>query len=107
MDKDLISRIIKFRDDRDWKQFHNPKDLAIALNVEASELLESFLWKKSDDANRNKISEELADVVIYAVLMSDICGLNLSEIVNSKLEQNAIKYPVDKSKGSSKKYTEL
>ena len=107
MDKELIDRIIKFRDDRDWKQFHNPKDLAIALNVEAGELLESFLWKSSDDVDLDKVREELADVVIYLVLMSDVCGLNLSEIVNSKLEKNATKYPVDKSKGSSKKYTEL
>jgi NTP pyrophosphatase (non-canonical NTP hydrolase) len=107
MDKDLISRIIKFRDDRDWKQFHNPKDLAIAINVEAGELLESFLWKKSYDANSDKISEELADVIIYAVLMSDVCGFDLCEIVSSKLDKNTIKYPIDKSKGSSKKYTEL
>jgi NTP pyrophosphatase (non-canonical NTP hydrolase) len=107
MDKDLIGRIIKFRDDRDWKQFHNPKDLALALSVEAGELLESFLWKKSEEVDLVKVREELSDVVIYAVLMSDVCGLNLSEIVSLKLEKNATKYPVEKSKGSSKKYTEL
>jgi NTP pyrophosphatase (non-canonical NTP hydrolase) len=103
----ITEALVKFRNDRDWEQFHNPKDLAIALNIEASELLESFLWKESIDANPNKIKEELADVFAYAFLMADKCGLNVKDIIMEKIKQNSEKYPIDKAKGNAKKYNEL
>lgn len=104
---DLINQIISFRNDRDWAQFHNSKDLAIALNIEAGELLELFLWKNSDEVNPEKIKEELADVLIYAFLIAEKLNLNVKKIVEEKISQNEMKYPVEKSKGSSKKYNEL
>lgn len=103
----IISEIRKFRDDRDWKQFHDSKNLAISLNVEASELLEAFLWKNSDDANIEMVRDELADVFYNAFLLADNFGFDVKEIVLNKLKNNALKYPVDKSKGSNKKYDEL
>lgn len=104
---DLINQIISFRNDRDWAQFHNSKDLAIALNIEAGELLELFLWKNPDQVNPEKIKEELADVLIYAFLIAEKLNLNVKKIVEEKIRQNEMKYPVEKSKGSSKKYNEL
>ncbi|SDZ90945.1 NTP pyrophosphatase, house-cleaning of non-canonical NTPs [Arachidicoccus rhizosphaerae] len=103
----LIAKIKQFRDARDWKQFHNAKDLSMALSIEASELLELFLWKDAQSADPNKIKEELADVLIYAFLLMDNQGLDLTEIIESKLRQNEQKYPVEKAKGSAKKYNEL
>ena len=105
--KNIIDRLVRFRDERDWKQFHNPKDLSIALSIEANELLEQFLWKHSDDANIDKLKEELADVFAYAFLLADKLGLNVEDIVNEKINKNAIKYPVEKAKGNAKKYDEL
>ncbi len=110
MTQETIDKILKFRDDRDWKQFHNPKDLAISLSLEASELLEIFQWSGSDVActdKKDKIAEELADVVIYCVHMADACNLDLDEIVQKKLAVNEEKYPVNKAKGRSDKYSEL
>ncbi|MCL6605655.1 MAG: nucleotide pyrophosphohydrolase [Paenibacillus sp.] len=109
MDK-LVEEIVAFRDERDWKQFHNPKDLAISLNLEASELLELFQWKSSDETvNRNKseIQDELADVMYYALLMCHDLGINPKQALLDKLKKNAEKYPVDKAFGSNKKYTEF
>ena len=103
----LTQKLIAFRDARDWKQFHNPKDLAIALSIESSELLEAFLWKTSEEASIEKIKEELADVFAYAFLLANECGLDVSEIVSAKIEANKLKYPVDKAKGSTKKYNEI
>lgn len=103
----LTAELCKFRDERDWKQFHNPKDLAIALNVEAGELLELFLWKSCDQANIELIKDELADVLSFALLLADKYGLDVKHIVLDKIKKNAIKYPVEKSKGTAKKYTEL
>ncbi len=103
----ITEALIQFRNDRDWDQFHNPKDLAIALNIEAGELLESFLWKESMNANPAKIKEELADVFAYAFLMADKCGLNVKDIIMEKIKQNSEKYPIDKAKGNAKKYNEL
>lgn len=105
--EDIIYQIVKFRDNRDWGKFHNAKDLAIALNIESAELLELFLWKNSEDADKSKVKEELADILIYAYLLVDKCQLNVAEIIEEKLLRNAEKYPVVKSKGNSKKYTEL
>ena len=110
MTQETINQILKFRDDRDWKQFHNPKDLAISISLEASELLEVFQWSGADTSSNNKIEdikEELADVVNYCVLMADACGLDLDEIVQTKIEKNNEKYPVEKSKGKSDKYDKL
>ena len=104
---ELISKIVKFRDDRDWAQFHNPKDLAIALNIEASELLELFLWKTEDGANISMVKEELADILIYSLLLANKYNLDVQTIIESKLKQNSEKYPVDKARGSAKKYNEL
>ena len=107
---ETIQRVIRFRDDRDWRQFHTPKDLAISLSLEAAELLEIFQWSGTDLECRDKlgrIREELADVLSYCVLMADVCGLDLDEILNAKVDQNAAKYPVEKARGSAAKYTEL
>jgi NTP pyrophosphatase (non-canonical NTP hydrolase) len=103
----ITEALVEFRNERDWEQFHNPKDLAIALNIEAGELLESFIWKDANAANPAKIKEELADVFAYAFLMADKCGLNVKEIVLEKIKQNSEKYPVEKAKGTAKKYNEL
>ena len=107
---ETIRRVIQFRDDRDWRQFHTPKDLAVSLSLEAAELLEVFQWSGTDLECRDKldrIREELADVLSYCVLMADVCGLDLDEILNAKVDQNAAKYPVEKARGSAAKYTEL
>ena len=103
----IQDELLRFNQDRDWDQFHNGKDLAIGLSVEASELLEAFLWKKPEDAKPEKIREELADVLNYAFQMADKYGLDIKEIMLEKIRKNAAKYPVDKAKGSAKKYNEL
>jgi hypothetical protein len=110
MNQETIDQILKFRDDRDWKQFHNPKDLAISISLEAAELLEVFQWSAEDvtcSDKIDKIKEELADVANYCVLMADACGLDLDEIVREKIKRNEEKYPIEKSKGSKRKYTNL
>jgi NTP pyrophosphatase (non-canonical NTP hydrolase) len=104
---EIVDALRKFRDERDWKQFHNPKDLSLALSIEAGELLEAFLWKSAEEADAEKIREELADVFAYAFLLADACQLDVTAIVLEKLEKNAQKYPVDKAKGSARKYTDL
>jgi len=106
MDK-AINQLREFRDERDWKKFHNPKDLALALSIESSELLEVFLWKSPEDADIEKVKEELADVFAYALLLADNYGLDVEQIISDKIEENKKKYPICKAKGSSKKYTEL
>lgn len=103
----LINELRRFNEDRDWDQFHNGKDLAIGLSVEASELLEAFLWKSPEDVNPDKIREELADVLNYAFQMADKYNLDIKEIMLEKIRKNAAKYPVEKAKGSAKKYNEL
>ncbi|WP_299182142.1 nucleotide pyrophosphohydrolase [uncultured Chryseobacterium sp.] len=105
--REIIEKIIAFRNERDWEQFHNSKDLAIALNIETSELLELFLWKGNEDVDIGKLKEELADVFMYALLLVEKHHLNIEEIIEAKLELNNKKYPVDKAKGSAKKYNEL
>lgn len=103
----LTKQVKAFINERDWDQFHNPKDLALALSIEASELNEVFLWKSFEQANLDKVKEELADVFIYAFLLASKYGLSISEIVKEKLAKNAAKYPVEKAKGNAKKYNEL
>lgn len=110
MTQDTINEVLKFRDDRNWKQFHNPKDLAISISLEAAELLEVFQWSAEDvkcEKKMDKIREELADVINYCILMADVCELDLDEIVRAKVRLNNQKYPVEKSFGSKAKYTEL
>ena len=105
--KTITEALINFRNERDWEQFHNPKDLALAINVEAGELLELYLWKNAADANKEKIKEELADVFAYAFLLADKYSFDVKEIILEKIQKNAEKYPVDKAKGTAKKYNEL
>lgn len=102
---ELIKKILAFRDERNWKQFHTPEKLAISINLEAAELLENFQWNNEYDLEN--VSEELADILLYAILMSDAVGIDLVEAAHKKIEKNAQKYPVDKAKGNSRKYTEL
>lgn len=104
---ELIHEIDIFSQERDWDQFHNPKDLALALSIEASELLEAFLWKQPEEAKREKVKEELADVINYALLIASKYGFDVAEIVREKLANNALKYPVEKAKGVATKYNEL
>ena len=107
---ETIQRVLQFRDDRDWRQFHTPKDLALSLSLEASELLEVFQWSGAElDCPQGKeeaLREELADVLSCCILLADVCGLDLDEILNEKITKNAQKYPVEKAKGRSDKYTE-
>lgn len=103
----ITTALLKFRDDRDWAQFHNAKDLAAALNIEAAELLEVFLWKSAHEADIDRVKEELADVLTFAFLLAEKYDLDIQQIILEKLEKNAVKYPVEKSKGTNKKYTEL
>ena len=110
MKRETIEQVLAFRDERDWKQYHTPKDLAISLSLEAAELLEVFQWSGADLECRERLPElreELADVVMYAVLLSDRLGLDLDEIVLEKLRRNAEKYPAEKARGRKEKYTRL
>ena len=104
--KETMERIKKFRDDRDWKQFHTPSNLAKAISIEAGELLEEFLWD-NDNFNLQNVKEELADVMIYCIHMANALDVNIEDIINMKMDKNELKYPVEKAKGKSTKYTEL
>lgn len=110
---DMQAKIVAFRDARDWKQFHNPKDLAIGLNLEATEVLEHFLWKSPEEITKylqthtNNVAEELADTLYYVLLMAHELGIDIKQALSDKMEQNEAKYRVDKAKGNHKKYTEL
>jgi len=105
--ENLRQEIVKFTQERDWDQFHNGKDLALALSIEAAELNEAFLWKDVSEVNVDKVKEELADVFNYAILIADKYDLDIKQIVLDKLRRNAEKYPVEKAYGSAKKYNEL
>lgn len=105
--KDLTELLLKFRDERDWKQFHNSKDLALAISIEASELNELFLWKSNEDVDLEKLKEELADVFSFGLLLAEKHKLNVSEIIKNKIKLNGEKYTVEKSKGTAKKYNQL
>lgn len=105
--QELTNAIRQFTEERDWDQFHNGKDLAIALSLEASELLEAYLWKAPEDVKVEKVKEELADVFNYALQIADKYNLDVKQIVMDKLARNVEKYPVEKAKGSAKKYNEL
>ena len=106
----IIEKLIQFRDERDWKQFHDSKNLATAISIEAAELNELFLWKDvqdSEEVDVDKIKDELADVLAYCFLLAEKHDLDVKEIILEKIKKNAAKYPVDKAKGTSKKYTDL
>jgi NTP pyrophosphatase (non-canonical NTP hydrolase) len=105
--EEITQALIKFRNERDWEQFHNPKDLALAISVEAGELLELFLWKDAGEANMDKIKEELADVFAFSFLLAEKYKFNIKDIILEKIQKNAQKYPVDKAKGKATKYNEL
>ena len=106
MKQETLDRIRRFSIDRDWDQFHSPANLAKSISIEANELLECFQWSDTD-YNLQHVKEELADVMVYCVNMLDKLGLDADEIINSKMAQNEAKYPVEKAKGSAKKYNEL
>lgn len=109
---DLQKKIVRFRDQRDWKKFHNPKDLAISLQLEASEVLEHFQWKNNDEIekhikiNKKEIGEELADTLYWILLMSHDFEIDIESAFDKKMKQNSKKYPVSKAKGKHSKYTE-
>jgi dCTP diphosphatase len=111
--EEITRRILKFRDVRDWKQFHNPKDMAIAISLEAGELLEHFLWKSAEESEaicaekRPHVQDEMADIAIYLFELADNLGIDLLSAMEQKLERNEIKYPVSKSKGKNTKYTDF
>jgi len=109
----ITKEVLQFRDARDWKQFHDPKNLSEAICVEAAELLEKFLWKTREegqspsDAELNGIREEVADVMIFLICLCDVLGIDLLDAAQAKLKLNEAKYPQDRARGTSKKYTEL
>ena len=103
--EEIINKLLKFQGERDWKKFHTPENLAKSISIEAAELLEHFQWQKEYDIT--EVGEELADVLIYYIYMADSLDLDIKEIILDKMSKNAVKYPVDKSRGNAKKYTEL
>lgn len=109
----IKERIRQFRDERDWMQFHNPKNLAISISLEASELLEHFQWRTFEESDsharsaKEEISDEIADVAVYLIELADILGIDLEQAILTKLDKNAQKYPAELARGSAKKYTEL
>ena len=105
--EELRLAVVRFTQERDWEQFHNGKDLALALSIEAAELNEAFLWKDASEVDVGKVREELADILNYAILMADKYHLDIKQIVLEKIKRNAEKYPVAKAYGSAKKYDEL
>ncbi|MFH0936891.1 MAG: nucleotide pyrophosphohydrolase [Candidatus Daviesbacteria bacterium] len=111
--KDLQNKIIEFRNQRDWKQFHNPKDISISLVLEATEVMEHFQWKNKEEMelyikdHKEEIGDELADVLYWILLLSHDLNINVLDALKGKIKKNADKYPVEKAKGIHKKYTEL
>lgn len=111
--KTLINKVIKFRDARDWKQFHNPKDVALSLVLEATEVMEHFQWKNDKEikshikTNKQEIGKELSDVLYWVFLMANDLGIDLTKAFDKKLKEDNAKYPISKSKGRHTKYTEL
>ena len=108
--REVIDALTKFRDERDWEQFHDSKNLAVALSIEAAELNELFLWKdikESEEVDKEKIKDELADVFAYAFMLAERHHLDVKQIVLAKIKKNSEKYPLEKAKGTAKKYNEL
>ncbi|SFA75575.1 NTP pyrophosphatase, house-cleaning of non-canonical NTPs [Cohnella sp. OV330] len=110
MNEEIVREVLEFRKNRKWEQFHNPKDLAISLSIEASELLENFQWKTSEEAldlKKEHIADELADVLIYAIYLADALDVRLEDVIRDKLAKNEQKYPIEKAYGRKDKYTDL
>lgn len=109
--QEIMKRLLQFRKDRDWEQFHTPKNLAISISIEAAELLEHFQWQKENEDlaadKKEEVAKEIADIFIYLLLMSNDLGIDLLSEAKKKIEENAKKYPVEKARGSAKKYKEL
>lgn len=108
--RDILNALTEFRDARNWDQFHNPKDLALAISIEASELNELYLWKKEHEVqqvDRERVQEELADVLAYAFLLAQKYEFNIREMILDKIRKNQVKYPVDKARNSARKYLDL
>ena len=111
--KDLMLKIRKFIQDRDWEQFHSPKNLAMALSIEAAEIMEHFQWKTAEESRQldeetfNEVKDEIGDTFVYLLRLCDEMGIDPIEAANDKMKKNAIKYPVEKARGNSKKYTKL
>lgn len=113
--QEIKDRVLAFAKERDWEQFHAPKNLSMAIAAEAAELMEHFLWQSPDDSRavmdadklRAKVEEELADVFIFAIEFANVTGIDIAAIIEAKINRNAEKYPVEKAKGRSEKYTEL
>lgn len=105
--KNIIEKLVEFRDERDWKQFHNSKDLALAIAIESGELLELFLWKGNEEINKERLKEELADILSFCFLLAEKHNLDINKIILDKINKNNEKYPISKSRGTSKKYNEL
>ncbi len=103
--KEIYDELITFQKERDWKQFHTPENLAKSISIESGELLEHFQWQKEYD--QDEVAEELADVLIYCLYMAYALDVDVKEIIMDKMKKNALKYPVDKSRGNAKKYTEF
>ena len=107
---EATQKALQFRRDRDWEQFHNPKDLAASISIEAAELLEVFQWSGTNlepEGKVDRVEEELADVMIYCIYLADRLGIDIPQAISDKIDSNAAKYPVDKSRGLARKYTEL
>jgi len=102
---EVIDKLLKFQEQRDWKKFHTPENLAKSISIESAELLEHFQWGKEYDSS--EVADELSDVLIYCIYMADAMDFDIDEIILNKMAKNAVKYPVEKSKGNSKKYTEF
>ncbi|ARB77092.1 MULTISPECIES: nucleotide pyrophosphohydrolase [Staphylococcus] len=108
--KEILKKINKFRDERNWRQFHNEKDLSLSISLEAAELLELFQWKTPEEVvvtKQERLAEELADVLIYSYMLADNLDFDINDIIQKKLKKNAEKYPVDKSKNSNSKYNQF
>ena len=111
--KEIVEKIKEFRDDRDWMQFHNPKNMAVSIAIEAAELLQEFQWKNEQEVtehireHKERVQDEIADIAVYIFELAENLEIDLIKAMNAKIEKNKLKYPIDKSKGSAKKYTEL
>ena len=113
--QEIKDKVLAFAKERDWEQFHSPKNLSMAISAEAAELMEHFLWQSSDQSRldvqqvaiHDKVAEELADILIFSIQFANVTGLSLSTIIDHKMQQNAKKYPIEKARGRSDKYTDL
>lgn len=111
----LKRKVVKFRDERDWKKFHLPKNLAISIAIEVAELLENFQWKTDEEIeellkeenSKKKVRREIADIIMFCLSLSEVTGIDIAESVLDKLRENEKKYPVQKAKGTAKKYKDL